>query len=339
MTDTSHPVASAHDTPIVSVVIPAYNAAGFIARAIASVQAQTLQTLEIIVVDDVSTDDTLAVVSLLAEADARIRLIRSPQNGGPSAARNLGFAAAKGQWIAILDADDVYKPDRLATLVDRANAASLDMIADNVDLDDFHAKTIVPGVINALSKSPHAYMPLDLELFLKNDFVESGYQLGLMKPVYRSQFLKDHDLTYPTGYRHGEDSYFYSAILACGAKAEIAKAAFYIYTPTVGPISKKISEHSRTKPDYVKKAQSCEDFLARYGARISKAAARLVERRRARMLAFHEFFITLEKRKTSSTLATLRRLAAHPSSFQFLLPLVMRKVRARLPGSLQDKTS
>lgn len=323
------------ETPLVTVVIPAYNAAGCIGRAVKSVQDQSLQNFELIIVDDVSSDATVEVVEEMVRIDGRIRLVKAETNGGPSAARNLGFRHARGEWIAILDADDAFKPTRLETLIARAQAEKLDAIADNIDIHDYHADATIPAVINRLKDFGGAYFTLTLEEFLRYDFVESGYQFGLMKPIFRSEFLKANDLAYPTAYRHGEDSYLYSALLACKARMEIAKEAFYIYTPTFGPVSRKISEFSRTKTDYIKKAKSCDDFLQAYGARISMVARRLVEQRRARMLAFNEFLITLEARRNLGIVGTLKRLAAHPSSIQFLPSLVLRKLRSLLPFGAQ----
>jgi glycosyltransferase involved in cell wall biosynthesis len=96
----------------VSVVIPAYNAADTIGRALDSVAAQTAPPAEVIVVDDGSTDGTAAVVA--ARTDLPIRLLASPGRGGAAAARNLGIAAARGEFIAFLDADDEWTPDKLA---------------------------------------------------------------------------------------------------------------------------------------------------------------------------------------------------------------------------------
>ncbi len=95
--------------PRISVVIPAYNAAKFIARALASVQAQTVMPSEIIVVDDGSTDHTAMVVAALP---GNVRLIRQA-NAGPAAARNHGAKLAEGDWIALLDADDAWLPTKL----------------------------------------------------------------------------------------------------------------------------------------------------------------------------------------------------------------------------------
>jgi hypothetical protein len=90
-----------------SVVIPAYNAAGTIRSAVASTLRQTVPVLEVIVVDDGSADATAEVVTSIA--DSRVRLVSRP-NGGPAAARNAGVAAARGDWVAFLDADDLWLP-------------------------------------------------------------------------------------------------------------------------------------------------------------------------------------------------------------------------------------
>ena len=95
--------------PAISVVIAVYNGGSTIRRAIESVLAQTYPAHEVIVVDDGSTDDTAEVI---AEFGDRIRYFRQP-NAGVSAARNAGAAAATGEWLAFLDADDWYYPDRL----------------------------------------------------------------------------------------------------------------------------------------------------------------------------------------------------------------------------------
>lgn len=95
--------------PTVSVIIPAYNAAPFIADTVQSALDQTFPDLEVIVVDDGSTDGTVA---RLAAFGRRIRVYRQP-NGGVARARNAGVALAGGQWLAFLDADDLWLPDKI----------------------------------------------------------------------------------------------------------------------------------------------------------------------------------------------------------------------------------
>ena len=98
---------------LISVIIPAFNAAATIAETIESVQRQTYPSLEILVVDDGSADDTGAIVAEIARHDKRVRLIRQP-NRGVAAARNHALSASQGRWIAPIDADDLWHPTKLA---------------------------------------------------------------------------------------------------------------------------------------------------------------------------------------------------------------------------------
>ena len=108
--------SGASGIPLVSVVMPLYNYEDLVTRAIHSVQAQTLVDWELIVVDDGSRDDGAAVVADLAAEDRRIRLLRHDANKGLPVARNTGFGAARGRYVALLDADDEYLPRALDTL-------------------------------------------------------------------------------------------------------------------------------------------------------------------------------------------------------------------------------
>jgi len=99
------------DTPLVSVVIPTYNRASSISTVLSSVQAQTLKDFECIVVDD-GSNDVDALEAVVATLDDRFRVVRK-HNGGASAARNLGISLAKGRYIALLDSDDRFLPNKL----------------------------------------------------------------------------------------------------------------------------------------------------------------------------------------------------------------------------------
>jgi glycosyltransferase involved in cell wall biosynthesis len=97
--------------PRVSVIIPTYNRAALVKEAVASVLAQTYRDFELLVVDDGSTDGTLEA---LAAFGGKIRVLASPDRGGVSAARNAGIAAAQGEWLAFLDSDNLWLPEKLA---------------------------------------------------------------------------------------------------------------------------------------------------------------------------------------------------------------------------------
>jgi glycosyltransferase involved in cell wall biosynthesis len=109
-------------TPLVSVIVPAHNAAPFIARTIASLRAQTFTDFEAIVVDDGSTDDTANVARAAMAGDPRLRLVRQA-NARVAAARNRGLAQARGRYVANLDADDIWRPQFLERTVEALEAA------------------------------------------------------------------------------------------------------------------------------------------------------------------------------------------------------------------------
>jgi len=96
---------------LVSIIMPSYNCGRFIAESIRSVLAQTYENWELLIVDDCSTDDTASVVK--AFADPRIRYQRNRQNEGAALTRNKALLAAKGRYIAFLDADDIWAPEKL----------------------------------------------------------------------------------------------------------------------------------------------------------------------------------------------------------------------------------
>jgi glycosyltransferase involved in cell wall biosynthesis len=127
------------ETPRISVVMPAYNSAAFIHRAIKSVWAQTYTPLELIVVDDGSIDDTAQAA---AAVDPRTKVIRQP-NGGPGSARNRGAKESTGDWIAFLDADDAWRPNKLERQLPHLQRDEVDVVFSQVvdPLDEWTPKS------------------------------------------------------------------------------------------------------------------------------------------------------------------------------------------------------
>lgn len=106
------------DPELVSIIMPTYNCGPFIAQTIESVQAQTHTRWELIVADDCSTDDTAEVVRALAQDDPRIRYVRLETNSGAAMARNRAMEEARGRYMAFLDSDDLWHPDKLRRQID-----------------------------------------------------------------------------------------------------------------------------------------------------------------------------------------------------------------------------
>jgi glycosyltransferase involved in cell wall biosynthesis len=152
---------------LVSVIIPVFNGAKTIAQTIASVQQQTFQNLEILVMDDGSQDETIAVVQQLSQADPRIQ-IQSHSNRGPSASRNRGLTIAKGEYVSFLDADDLWTPDKLQAQMEALQSVPEAIVAyswtDFIDGDD--------RVLHSGLRSRHNGTVL--AALLQGNFLESG---------------------------------------------------------------------------------------------------------------------------------------------------------------------
>lgn len=101
--------------PLISVIMPAYNAGRFLEEAIRSVMDQTVTDWELLVLDDGSTDDTLVIAQRMAQLDDRIRVLPNEQNMGVACTRNRGFDLCRGEYVALLDSDDVWYPQKLET--------------------------------------------------------------------------------------------------------------------------------------------------------------------------------------------------------------------------------
>lgn len=117
--------------PFLSIVVPAYRRAGQLPRLFDSLLSERAADIEVIVVDDASPDDTAAVATARAAQDARVRVMRHVVNEGVHAARNTGLSAARGEWVAFLDADDYLVPDGLARVL-----ATLKAQRDGADIFD-----------------------------------------------------------------------------------------------------------------------------------------------------------------------------------------------------------
>lgn len=138
------------DTPLVSIIMPAFNAEQYIERAILSVLGQTMKNWELLVIDDCSRDGTVQIVQHLSKKDPRIILLKNEENVGVSRTRNRGIELSKGEYIAFLDSDDVWHGDKLEKQLLRMETAKADIgycsyaLIDEHDIK-VHEDYIVPG--------------------------------------------------------------------------------------------------------------------------------------------------------------------------------------------------
>jgi glycosyltransferase involved in cell wall biosynthesis len=262
--------------PIVSVVIPAYNAQGTIGRTLGSLIAQTLTEWEAIVVDDGSTDHTWREIECWMRRDARIRGIRLSRNVKTPLARNHAIAATSGKWIAVLDADDWILPNRLAELVVRGESIRADVITDNQVLFDAQAGCAVG---TALPITPGVHL-LSLDDYLASCIPGvSRFDHGMLKPVVRRSFLVRTGVRYEPGCQHGEDFHFMLDLLAAGARALVVHEPFYIYVQPFGALSRQASHSGRLPYRYDLMRRYTDRAIACYQTRLGMASLRNLQRR------------------------------------------------------------
>lgn len=127
---------------LVSIITPAYRAAALIGDTIQSAIAQTYLNWEMLIVDDCSPDNTADVVSEWSQRDSRVKLIRHERNGGPATARNTALSAANGRWIAFLDSDDIWLPEKLSMTLAHAQANSSPLTFTGFRRITFSADTV-----------------------------------------------------------------------------------------------------------------------------------------------------------------------------------------------------
>jgi cellulose synthase/poly-beta-1,6-N-acetylglucosamine synthase-like glycosyltransferase len=220
------------DKPAVSVIMPVYNGAQSLPAAVGSVLAQTLSNLEVLIVDDGSLDDTAHIAEQFAARDPRVRVMRYVDNRGPAAARNLALEAARGVWLAPVDADDEIYPDRLRLLVEAGARANADLIADGILFQGARPHGTPPELMTWQGHGHHLEV-LTAETLIKSDLPAGGRcSLGYLKPLMRRRFLKERSLRYPEDLRFAEDFHLYARALICGARFVLYPESYYIYRQT-----------------------------------------------------------------------------------------------------------
>lgn len=308
-------MASAPARPTVTVAIAAFNSAEFVASSIASALRQTLTDIEVIVVDDCSSDDTVAIARAIAERDGRVQVERLSINQGPAAARNTALELARGQWFAVLDSDDLYAPDRLQRLLAIAEARGADIVADNMLLftDD-------PGDSTGVHlDQPFAGRWIEPDdYFAQTRMFGGGLDYGYLKPMLRLDRLRAAGLRYDETLRIGEDDDLIARMLLEGMRYWLDPSQTYCYRRHAGSISFRLSSTNARA-------------LARAAAGLVTAhpqprfAPALHRRHRAfmRALAFVEFIDDLKQRQWRT--ASFRALT-NPG----MLPLLRMPLRGRL---------
>ncbi|AYG68392.1 MULTISPECIES: glycosyltransferase family 2 protein [unclassified Rhizobium] len=310
--------------PDVSFVIAAYNAEETLERAIDSALAQGAVSMEVIVVDDCSTDGTREIAG--NHTDPRVRLVAMARNGGPGAARNAGLDAARGRWVAVLDSDDALRPDRMARLIARAEKAEAQIAVDNLDVIREDVGTTLPMFPEAMLAR---ITVLPLATFIASNMIfRSEHNFGYMKPVFERAFIEKHRLRFDETLRIGEDYIFLASALARGGICVVEPMVGYLYYIRDGSISRVL------RKEHVEAMLAAD---ARFFAEHSFGAAALAaQRRRTRnlkdVIAFLKLVDSIKERELQ---AMLKIACLNPRAVRHLSMPIFARFR-RLAASLRS---
>ena len=297
--------------PRVSLLMANYNGAAFIAASLRSALAQTMADLEIVVCDDASTDDSLAIARGLAAEDDRVRVVASDRNAGISATRNRAIDLARGQWLAVQDSDDLFHPERLARLLAAAERQQADLIAD--DLLEFPNDGDGPCKLLVGASRTFA---VDARTLVRRSHV-----LGYLKPLWRAGAMRA--LRYNTDMVVAEDFDFALRMVTGGARYVFHPEALYFYRKHTRSIS---SGSDRRKQQSI----LAGDDRLRAEVPMDTALRRTADGRRRKILRHMAYDDAIEALRGRNWGDAFRSLARRPSSLVvFRINLAARLDRAR----------
>lgn len=192
---------------LVSIIIPAYNSEEHIARAMHSVLEQSYQTIELIVVNDGSTDQTKDIILEMKQADDRIKYFENV-NSGVSVARNIGLTHATGEYVGFVDADDYIDQEMIRLLVTKAEEYDCDLVS--CTYERVYPDKAIPENVRI---KPGYYDEMELEqkiypILFGNKYLETLLPLNIVTKLFRREIIEEYGISFETEMKFGEDVLF-----------------------------------------------------------------------------------------------------------------------------------
>lgn len=214
----------------ISVLVPVYNVEPYLAQCLESICSQTLRELEVVCVDDASTDGSLSILREFAERDPRVKVVQAPENGGLSRSRNLAMNHAVGEYLFLVDSDDWLETDLLEEMYRRAKALDADRLACGFryyyesapDREDrFLPEDMAPP--------EKGWLPCTPETIGKIHHGAGGMMI-------RRSIVEKHGIRFPEGVAC-EDLYFHYAVFPWCRRVCVVSRAAYVYRKRAGSIT------------------------------------------------------------------------------------------------------
>jgi len=303
--------------PVATVVIAAYNAQYYIEKAVRSALEQTLVDIELVVVDDASSDATSSIVEAIQRSDARVRLHKEQLNLGKSEARNFGISLARGEWIAILDSDDWFAPERLQTLVALGEATSASVVVDNQNFVLDGDRQVWRSLFDVRRSSSRR---IDAAEMVRLDMPGTNGTAGLLKPLIRRSFLNSNSIRYDPDMRTGEDFDFLMRCLDHCPHLQYVSKPMYNYR--IRPDS---DSRSRSSGDLEVIVTSNDRIVQSYSGTNAEAVMPLLSKRGRLLRNLQLCKKVAEAFQGKDSALTAAMVLRRPSVIPFALLLIARK--------------
>lgn len=303
----------------VSVIIAAKNAGSTIGRAVSSALAEP-EAAQVILIDDGSSDDTVARAREAAAGSARLVVWSMPVNVGPSAARNKALELATSTWVCPLDGDDYFQPGRLAKLL--AASEGCDFVGDDILMVYSDREGEPPRrLIGDREPLP---MTLTLAKFAEGNISRPGMprrELGFLKPLIRRSFLERTGLRYDETVRLGEDYVFYATALSKGAVFKVLEPCGYVAVERSDSLSA-----THTTRDLQALLRACTSLAN--STELREADRRAARRHLAQVRAKTRLREVLDARREGGLVHGLRAIAERAADAPYIVGQILADKRA-----------
>ena len=211
----------------ISIIVPVYNGEKYIKKCLESLITQTLEDIEIICVNDGSTDSTLSILEKYSNSDNRIKVI-STENKGQGHARNIALSKSNGDYISFVDADDWIEKETYALLFNKAKSENLDILFfQMINYIDKTKKLVETDLYN--HKCFEDNNLIETSVFNCENTKSFLFEIPVcpVSKIYKKEFLKSNNLRFPEGMLFEDNSFFYESYFNCERAGFLKKHLYY----------------------------------------------------------------------------------------------------------------
>ncbi len=293
--------------PKISIIVPCYNAQRFLHKCLNTILNQTIKDIEIICVDDCSTDDTAQILLEFAKKDKRIKILTHAKNSGISVTRNTGIEAATGDYIAFIDSDDYIDVTMMEKLYNKAEKTGAEIVLSNIYLyfEDTGAKQ--------LFRDNRYFTYLSSRLFTLTEEPRLVTYIGVWDRIYTRDLILKNNLRFPVGLVY-EDHLFTIQAMACAKSITVVNEPLYYYRKNAGgSITDNEIKNDKYKFNFVEISKLIKTFMKNRG---------IYKTLQNEYLKYHIFYATIHQSNCSiknfSTFFNMMRAITSDEDYEVL---------------------